>query len=132
MQSPREIEDVKKKIHARAKKVLLHGIGNFVWASGSGWGKVGGSREKFSGRERRAKGRMRLHRARGSAELSEVTSGSATPSLWLKNRKVGSQVGDVDRNRLPGRGTVREVRKGGSKASDRAKERVYRFRIKFG
>ena len=132
MQCPGKIEDVKKKIHARARKVLLHEIGNFVWASGSGGGKVEGSRKKFGGRERRAKGRMRLLRARGSAELIEVTSGSATPGLWLKNRKVGSQVGDVDRSRLPGRGTVREVRRGGSKASDRAKERVYRFRIKFG
>ena len=112
MQSPREIEDVKKKIHARARKMLLHGIGNFVWASGSGWGKVGGSREKFSGRERRAKGRVRLHRARGLAEHSEVASGSATPSLWLKNGKVGSHVGDVDRSQLPGRGTVRKVRRG--------------------
>ena len=26
----------RKKIHARARKVLQHGIGNFVWASGTG------------------------------------------------------------------------------------------------
>ena len=55
MQSPGEIEDVKKKIHATARKVLYHGIGNFVWASGSGQGEVGGIRKNFSGRERRAK-----------------------------------------------------------------------------
>ena len=36
MQSPGEIKDVKKKIHARARKILQHRIGNFVWASGSG------------------------------------------------------------------------------------------------
>ena len=41
MRRPGEIEDVKKKIHARAKKVLWHGIGIFVWAmavgGGGGW-----------------------------------------------------------------------------------------------
>ena len=55
MRSPGEIEDVKKKIHARASKMLQHGIGNFVWASGSGREEIGGSRKKFSERERRAK-----------------------------------------------------------------------------
>ena len=34
---------------------------------------------------------MRLLRARGSAELGKVASGSATQGLWLRNRKVGSQ-----------------------------------------
>ena len=48
MRSPGEIEDVKKKIYARARKMLQHRIGNFVWVSGSGGGKVGGSRKKFS------------------------------------------------------------------------------------
>ena len=67
-------KDMKKKIHARARKVLYHGIGNFVWASGSEGGKIGGSRMKFSESERRAKGRVRLHRARGSADLREVDS----------------------------------------------------------
>ena len=28
---------------------------------------------------------MRIHRARGSAELSEVASGSATQGFWLRN-----------------------------------------------
>ena len=70
MQSPGAIKSVKKKIHARARKVLWHGIGNFVWASGSGRGEVGGSRKKFSGGEGRAKGRVRLLKARGSAELA--------------------------------------------------------------
>ena len=51
---------------------------------------------KFSVREWRAEGRVRLHRARGSAELREVASGSATQGFWLRNRKVGSQVSDID------------------------------------
>ena len=45
---------------------------------------------------------MRLHRARGSTKLREVASGSATQSLWLRNGKVGSQVGVVDRSRFLG------------------------------
>ena len=32
MQRPGKIKDVRKKIHARAKKMLYHGIGGFVWA----------------------------------------------------------------------------------------------------
>ena len=74
-----------------------------MWASGSGREKVGRSRKKFSGRERRAKGRVRLLRARGLAELREVATGSATQSLWLRNGKVGSQVSGIDRSRLDGR-----------------------------
>ena len=102
---------MKKKIHARARKVLYHGIGNFVWASGSGGGKVGGSRMKFSESERREKGRVRLHRAPGLAELREVASGSATQNLWLRNGKVGPQVSGIDQSRFPGRRTVGEVRR---------------------
>ena len=67
---------------------------------------------KFSESERRAKRRVRLHRARGSAELREVASGSATQGLWLKNGKVGSPVSGIDRSRFPGRRTVGEVRRG--------------------
>ena len=52
-------------------------------------GKVRGSRKKFSEREWRAEGRVRLHRARGTVELREVASGSATQGLWLRNGKVG-------------------------------------------
>ena len=47
---------------------------------------------KFIGNERRAKGRVRLHRARGLVEFREVVSGSATQSLWLRNGKMRSQV----------------------------------------
>ena len=56
-------------------------MGNFVWASGSGGGKVGGSCKKFSGVERRAEGLVRLFRACDSAELREVASGSAMQGL---------------------------------------------------
>ena len=68
---------------------------------------------KFSGSERRAKRQVRLHRARGSAELREEPCGSATQSLWLTNGEVRSQVSGIDRSRFPGRRTVGEVRRGG-------------------
>ena len=74
---------------------------------------------------------MKLHRARGSAELSEVASGSATQGLRLRNGKVGSQVSGIDRSRFPVRRAVGEVRRGGRRgrrASDRAKKRVCRLR----
>ena len=85
---------------------------------------------KLSGSERRAKGRVRLHRARGSAELREAASGSAAQGLWLRNGKVGSQVSGIDRSRFPGRRTVRRGERRGRRASDRAKKRVYRFRVR--
>ena len=125
MQSPGEIEDVKKKIHAKARKMLWYRIVNFVWASGSGRGEVGGNRKKFSGRERRAEGRVRLHKARGLAELKVVASGSAGQGLWLRNRKVGPQVSGIDQSRFPGRRAVGEIKRGerrGRRASDRAKK----------
>ena len=75
---------------------------------------------------------MRFLRARSLAELGKVASGSATQGLWLKDSKVGSRVIDEDRSRLPGRETVREVRRGGRRASKRSKERVHRFRVKYG
>ena len=82
------------------------------------------------GKKRGAEGQVRLLRARGSAELRKVASGSATQSLWLRNRKVGSQVISEDRSRIPGRRTVREVRRRGRRgrrASDRPKKRLYSF-----
>ena len=87
---------------------------------------------KFSESERRAEGRVRFLRARGSAELREVASGSATQSLWLRNGKVRSQVSGIGRSRFPGRRTVGEVRRGerpGRRASDRAKK-AHRFRVR--
>ena len=88
---------------------------------------------KFNRRERRAKGRVRLHRARSSAELREVTSGSALQGLWLRNGKVESQVSGIDQSRLPGRRTVGEVRRGGRRgrrANNRVEKRVYSFRVR--
>ena len=70
---------------------------------------------------------MRLLRARGSADLKRVASGSATQGLLLGVRKVGSQVISEDRNRLLGRRTVGEVRRRGRRASDRTKERIPRL-----
>ena len=58
---------------------------------------------------------MRLLRARGSAELREVSSGSATHGRWLRNGKVRSQVSGIDRGRFPGR---RTVKKGGEKEDE--------------
>ena len=51
---------------------------------------------KFSGGERRAEEQVRLLRSRGSMELREVASGSATQGLWLRHGKVGSQVSGID------------------------------------
>ena len=39
---------------------------------------------------------MRLLKAGGSAELSEVASGSAPQGLWLRNGKVESQVSGMN------------------------------------
>ena len=36
MQRPKMIENAPDKIRARARKMLQHGIGDFVWASGNG------------------------------------------------------------------------------------------------
>ena len=43
-----------------------------MWASGNRRGEVGGSHKKFSRGEVEAKGRVRLPRSRGSAELGKV------------------------------------------------------------
>ena len=74
---------------------------------------------------------MRLFRERGSSEHGKVVSVSATQGLWLGNRKVGSQVIGKDRSRLPGIGTVGEVRRGGRRTSDKTKDKIHRFRVGF-
>ena len=59
--------------------------------------------------------------------------GAQRGSFWLRNGKVRSQVSGIDRSRFPGRRTVREVRRGGRRgrrASDIAKKRVYRYRVR--
>ena len=69
MQRSGEIEDVKETIHARARKILYHGIGNFARASSSGQGKICDSRKKFSKGEGGAKGQVSpWHVARRSSE----------------------------------------------------------------
>ena len=70
-----------------------------------GWRQL----QEIQSEERRAKGRMRILWARASAELRKVASGSATQGLWLRNRKVRSQVSGADRSQLPRRKTVREL-----------------------
>ena len=73
-------------------------------------GEIKSSRKKFSGREGRAKERMRLFRACSLAELGKVACGSAMQDFWLGDRKVESHVIGNDRDRLSERGTVGEVR----------------------
>ena len=58
--------------------------------------------------------------------------GAQRGSLWLRNGKVRSEVSGIDRSRFPGKRTVGKVRRGGRRVSDRAKKRVYRFRVRFG
>ena len=77
MPRPRKIENVQKKINARARNVLWHGIGNFVWGSGSGRGKICDSREKFSRGERKIQ--------RGSRKTNETPQGT-----WLGRAWAGS------------------------------------------
>ena len=56
MQRPGKIENVLEKIYARGRKVLCHGIGHFIWASGSVLEEVCGCRKNFSRVEAGAKG----------------------------------------------------------------------------
>ena len=55
MQRLGKIENVKKKIHARVRKMIYHRISDLVWASDSGRKEVCGSLKKFSGRGSRKK-----------------------------------------------------------------------------
>ena len=87
MQRPKMIENVPDKIRARARKMLQHGIGDFVWASGNGQREIRGSCKKFSGKERRAEREMRLLRAHDSVKPGQVAYGSATQGLWLSTEE---------------------------------------------
>ena len=105
MQSPGEIED---KIPCQSEEDALAWdrqlcLGQWQWTR-RGWRQP---QEIHRGRKR-AKKRVRLHGARGSAELKEVASGSATHGLWLRNGKVRSQVSGIDRSRFPRRRTVED------------------------
>ena len=66
---------------------------------------------------------MKLLRARGSAELGKVASGSATQVLWLRDRKVRFQVISEDRSRFPGRGTVGKLREEENEEEEPSTER---------
>ena len=50
--------------------------------------------------------------------------GAQWGSLWLRNGKVRSQVSGIDQSRFPRRRTIKKVKRGGRRASKRAKERV--------
>ena len=76
-----------------------------------------GSSKKFSVKEGRTKGQVRLLTARGSAELGGGLG---------KSQVIGE-----DRSRLPGKERAGEVGRGGRRASDRTKERIHRFRVRF-
>ena len=65
--------------------------------------------------------------------LGTWVGGAQRGSLWLcyvraLTKKRKSEISSsIDRSRFPGRRTVWKIRKGGRRASDRAKKRVYRF-----
>ena len=49
MQKLGKIKDVTKKIYARMREMLQHGVSNSVWANGGKSEKFGGSHAIFSG-----------------------------------------------------------------------------------
>ena len=115
---------------------LMSGRGRYF---GMGWETLGQwqwtkpglcTHEKFSGKKEKQK---------DERDSSGTWYGGARKgSLWLcskgfrlGDRKLISQVVGEDRSRLPGRGIVGEVRRGGKKASDRTKERVHRVKVRF-
>ena len=77
-----------EKNHARARKVLWHGVGSFVWANGNRRGEVCGSREKFSGGEGGAERQVRLlWTLIGLAELGQVASALLCKALGWETKK---------------------------------------------
>ena len=71
---------------------------------------------------------MRLFETRSPTELRLVASSSATQSLWLRDRKVRSQIVGKNRRRHPEIGAVGEVMGGGrrkSRASNGARNKIY-------
>ena len=127
MQSPRKIEDVKNKIHDRARKMLYHGIWNCLgqWQS----------RRKSWRQPQEIQWERKESRRTSETPPGTWLGGAQRGGLWLRNGKGGSQVCAIDRSRFPGRSTVGEAGRGGrrgKRASDRANRRVYRFRVRFG
>ena len=86
---------MKEKINAREREVLQHGLGNSFWATGLEDGRLAAAAKKFSGDKRRAERAMGIFGTRDPTELRKVFSGSDTHSLWLRDRKVRSQIADV-------------------------------------
>ena len=77
---------------------------------------------------------MKFFRARDPAEIRQVTSGSTTQNLCLKDRRVRSRVGDTNRWRISRRGAVGKVRGGGGRSgriSNKSKVRIDWLRISF-
>ena len=105
IQRPRKIKDV-EKIHAGAREVLQHKLGDFVWASGGGRREVGHSRNKFSEGEQRE---MKLLGVQNPTLFRQVAPDSATQCIWLRNRKVKPQVNGINQCRFPGRKAVGKV-----------------------
>ena len=99
MQRPGKIKNMKEKIHARARKVLFHGIVDFVSARGSGLGEVCGSRNKFNGKERRAEREMILLRVRGPSDLGKWRLALLRKAFGWKTETCDILVVGVDRCR---------------------------------
>ena len=97
--------------------------------------------EKLEAAARNSAGRIESKR---TSETPQGTwlGGAQRGSLWLcyagplaEKQKSEISSNCIDRSRFPGRRTVRKVRRGGKRgrrASDRTKERVHRFRVRFG
>ena len=66
----------------------------------------GGSSEKFTEGERRVERGIKLFRAGGPAELTQVVPGSATQYLWPSYWKERPQVVGIDRCPLLGKRAV--------------------------
>ena len=71
--SPRPIEDMKNKIHARAREVFQHRVGNSLCAGSNGKRrKISGSSKKFTAGEMREEREMRILGPGGLAWLLQV------------------------------------------------------------
>ena len=70
------------------------------------YGPVGVEDKRLAAAERNlaevAEREVRLFKTPGQTELSQLAFGSTAHSLWVKDKKEGSQVVCVDQCRLPG------------------------------
>ena len=109
--------------------MLKHRIGNFVWASGSGRGKIWGSHKKLSGREGGAERRMRLLRACGLVELGQI-------AFCYARSLAGEQKNRISSSRRRPKQTLWErnsweVSGEGRRINDRTKERIHKLRVRY-